>query len=160
MADAAARIARDPDLRAAAARVTAGLSDARFMAAPWQVLATAADGHPLAAAAGAATRLVVATAADSADVATPVLLRSIANAIADVPGLHRTEVVSIADGVLQRWTRPAAPLASPRIDTVDRDDRRWLWVAVLCLLALETWIRRARSADVSQLGSEEHARVA
>jgi aerotolerance regulator-like protein len=160
MADAVSRIARDSDLRAAAARVTTGLSEARFTATPWQTLASAADGRPLVAAAGSPDRLLVASAAPSSDVATPVLLRSIANAIADVPDLHAAEVVPIADAVLQRWTRPAAPAASPRIDTVDRDDRRWLWVVVLCLLALETWIRRPRSADVSRAQNGEQARVA
>ena len=37
----------------------------------------------------------------------------------------------IADAVLQRWSRPAAPMASPRIEAMDQDDRRWLWIAVL-----------------------------
>ena len=48
-----------------------------------------------------------------------------------------------------RRRRAAAMVASagagrPRraIETVDQDDRRWLWVAVLCLLALESWVRR------------------
>jgi hypothetical protein len=149
MAVAVSRIARDPDLGTAAARVTTGLADARFRAAPWQILATAADGRPLAAAAGSATRLIVASAAPSADVATPVLLRSIANGIADVPDLRRAEVVPIGEAVLQRWTRPAAPVSSPRIEAVDQDDRRWPWMAVLCLLALETWIRRARPLDAA-----------
>jgi hypothetical protein len=142
MADAVARIARDPDLRAAAARVASGLPDARFAAAPWQTLTAAADGRPLAAAAGSAGRFVIASAAPASDLATPVLLRSIANAIASVPDLQAAEVVPIADAVLQRWSRPAAPVTAPRVDTVEQDDRRWLWLAALALLALETWIRR------------------
>jgi hypothetical protein len=159
MADAAARIARDLDLRAAAARVTAGLSDARFAAAPWQALAFAADGRPFAVAAASANRLVVASAARATDVAAPLLLRAMANAIAVVPDLQRAEVVPIADARLRQWSRPAAP-ASPRIETVDQDDRRWLWLAALCLLGLEQWIRRARR-DVEASGHrEEIAHVA
>ena len=85
-----------------------------------------------------ADRLLVVSAAPASDVATPVLLRSIANAIAVVPDLRRGR--SRADrrraccsaGRVRRRRWP-----SPRIDTVDRDDRRWLWLAVLCLLALE-----------------------
>lgn len=160
MADAAARIAGDRELRAAAARVAAGLSDARFAAAPWQILASAADGRPLAVAAGSANRLVVASAARASDVATPVLLRSIANAIAAIPDLQRAEVVPIADALLQQWSRPSTPPASPRIETVEQDDRRWLWLAVLCLLGLEMWIRRARTADEANEHREETARVA
>jgi hypothetical protein len=142
MADAAARIARDPDVRAAATRVAKGLSDPRFALPPWQALTSAADGRPIAAAAGSGNRLVVATAAAASDFVTPVLLRSIANGIASAADLGAAEVVPIADAVLQRWSRPAAPVTSPRIDTVEQDDRRWLWVAALGLLALETWTRR------------------
>jgi hypothetical protein len=160
MADAAARIARDLDLRAAAARVTAGLSDARFAAAPWQALASAADGRPFAVAAGAANRLVVASAARATDVAAPLLLRAIANAIAAVPDLQPAEVVPIADARLRQWSRPAAPLASPRIETVEQDDRRWLWLAALCLLGLEMWIRRVRRDVEASDHREETARVA
>ena len=160
MADAIARIARDPDLRAAGVRVADGLADARLATAPWQPLASAADGRPLAVAAGSARGVVVASAAPASDVATPVLLRSIADAIADVPTLQNAEVVPIADEVLRRWTRPAAPVTEPRVETVDRDDRRWLWVAVLCLLALESWVRRARPAQLSRERETEQARVA
>jgi len=160
MADAVARIARDPDLRAAAARVPAGLSDSRFSTAAWQTLTSAADGRPLASAAGSANQLIVASAAPASDVATPVLLRAIANAIAPVPDLQPAEVVPIADALLQRWSRPSTPPASPRIETVDQDDRRWLWLAVLCLMGIEMWIRRARSVDAARDVREEAARVA
>lgn len=160
MAEALARIAGDAALRAAAARVSEGLADARFAAAPWQVLASAADGRPLAVAAGSANRLVVASAARASDVATPVLLRSIANAIADVPDLTRAEVVPIADAVLRQWSRPSTSPAPPRIETVDQDDRRWLWLAVLCLLGLEMRIRRPRPADAAHDAGEEDVRVA
>ncbi len=160
MADAAARIARDPDLRAAAARVGAGFIDASFSVAPWQILAAAADGRPLVAAAGSPEGLVLASAAPAADVATPVLLRAIANAIADVPTLQSAEVVAIPDAALQRWSRPSIPVPSPRIETVDGDDRRWLWLAALALLALEMWIRRARRGETVTARQQENARVA
>jgi len=160
MADAVARIARDADVQAASHRVTAGLTDGRFASAPWQVIAVAADGRPLAAAAGSADRLLVASAADAMNLATPVLLRSIANSIATVPDLQQAEVMPIADAVLKQWSRLPAPVVSPRIETVDRDDRRWLWLAAVCLLALEHWVRRARPVTASQQRKEADARVA
>jgi hypothetical protein len=160
MADAVAGIARDRDLAAAGARVASGLTGAAFASAPWQTLAFAADGRPLAVAATSANRLLVASAAPASDLATPVLLRSIANAIASVPDLRADEVVAIADPVLRQWSRPPAPMTAPRINTVDRDDRRWLWGAVLGLLALETWLRRSRTADAVREHREEDARVA
>ena len=160
MAAAAAGIARDPDLAAAAARIPSGFSGASVNTAPWQILARAADGRPLVAAAAAANRFVVASAAPASELATPVLLRSIANAIAGAPALQHAEVMPIADAQLQRWSRPSAPPSSQRIETVDRDDRRWFWLAVLALLALEMWMRRARRADLPREQHEDHARVA
>jgi hypothetical protein len=160
MADAVARIARDRDFRDAGARVATGLADPRFAAAPWQPLAVAADGRAIAVAAASAGRLVVTSAAAATDLATPLLMRAIANAIAPAVDLQRAEVVPIADAELQRWSRPSAPVTAPRIDTVEQDDRRWLWLAALGLLALETWMRRARAADVTRDAGEEHARVA
>lgn len=160
MANAVADMAGDRDLTAAATRVAAGLADARFGSAPWQILAAAADGRPLAAAAGSANGLLVVSAAPAADVATPVLIRSMANAIAAIPDLRSAEVIPIADPLLQRWSRPAAPVTAPRIETVERDDRRWLWLAVLALLLLEMWVRRARAIDEPRTVREEDARVA
>ena len=160
MADAVSRIAADRDLRDAASRVAAGLSDAAFAVAPWQILTSAADGRPLAVAAGSPDRLVVASAARASDVATPLLLRAIANGIAVPPDLQPAEVVPIADALLQRWSRAAAPLSSPRIQSVDEDDRRWLWLAALLLMALEVWMRRARTAEHVSQGRHEDPRVA
>jgi len=160
MADAVARIARDGDLRAAAARVPAGLAEARFTAAPWQVLASAADGHPLAAAAGSATQLVVASAANAWDMATPLLLRSIADAIAPVSDLQRAEVVQIPVETLQRWSRPSSPTPSPRIGSSEGDDRRWFWLVAVALLAFEIWVRRPRRDAIPRESPQEDARVA
>jgi hypothetical protein len=165
MADAIARIARDGDLNAAGARVAAGLSDARFMAAPWHTVTSAADGRPLAIAAGSPGRLIVVSAASASDLVTPLLMRSIANAVAGVPNLQRAEVVPISDRLLREWSRPAGVPAAPRIDALEQgreDDRRWFWLAALCLLAIEMWVRRASAAAApgDSVDREEAARVA
>jgi Aerotolerance regulator N-terminal len=160
IADAVATITVDRDLSGAAARVTTGLSEKRFTAVPWQALAFATDGRPLAAAAGSTSGLLVVSAAPAADVATPVLLRAMANAIAAVPDLRSAEVMQIADAVRQGWSRPAAPVSSPRIDTIDHDDRGWVWLMVLALLALEMWVRRSRAVDERRPAHAEDARVA
>jgi hypothetical protein len=160
IATAIAGITRDRDLHEAASHVAAGLAAVEFTAAPMQTVAVAADGRPLVVASGSAKGLVVVSAARGSDMVTPLLLRAIANAIADVPDLQREEVVPIAEAVLQRWSRPAAPVTSPRSDTVERDDRGWLWIAALCLLAIESWMRRVRSTGKPQVRPEEQARVA
>jgi hypothetical protein len=94
------------------------------------------------------------------DVAMPVLLRSIANALAPPLDLRRAEVVPIGDAVLNGYSRPPLPVTSPRLDGVDDDDRRWLWLAALCLMAVEMWIRRARPDEGVRNRHEEDARVA
>jgi hypothetical protein len=90
---------------------------------------------------------------------TPLLLRAIANGIAAPPDLRTAEVLPIPDAQLQGWSRPAAPVTAPRLDRVERDDRRGLWALVLGLLAFETWVRRARPAGAIER-PEEVARVA
>ncbi len=136
------------------------MSDARFGAAPWQTIALAADGRVLVVASASANELVVVSAAPASDIVTPVLLRAIADAIATPFDLRRAEVVPIAEAVLQRWSRPTAPVTSPRIETVDEDDRRWLWLTALLLMALEMWVRGAPTADRADEDRQEDARVA
>jgi hypothetical protein len=166
MADAIARMSRDAELQAAASGARTGLSDQRFTSAPWQNVAAAADGAPLIAAAGSMSELLVASAASAFDLVTPLLLRSIVNGLAVVPDVRQAEVVAISDAQLRAWSRPAPPLGAPRLDPHSlenvQDDRRWFWAAVLGLLALEAWMRRARALHGETVGEHDKdvARVA
>ena len=159
MADALSLIARDHELQTEASSVANGLSDPRFGAAPWTMVAVALDGRPLAVGAASAAGLVVVSAADASSLATPLLIRAMADGIAARPDLRAAEVLPIPDAQLQAWTRPPGPQATPRIDQVDQDDRRSLWVLVVGLLALEMWVRRARVVAATE-PNEEQARVA
>ena len=162
MADAAARLLRDVELQTAAARVATGFVDGQFSAAPWQAVAFSADGRPLAVAAETSGRLIVASAAGASNIVTPLLMRSLANGLGAAPDLQIGEVAPIADRLLREWARPApnpsAPVANALRKDESENDRRWLWLAALCLLAIETWMRRARSAAAE--AREEVARVA
>jgi hypothetical protein len=154
MADAIARMARDDDLRAEAARTRSGLVDDRFARIPWRVLARAADGRPIASAAASSQTLLVAAASRPGDLIVPVLLRAFANSLAPETDLSAAEAVPIPDEQLRAWSRPPGSPAFPRLNTVDRDDRRWLWVVVLLLLIVETWIRRSRREDAEAIAQE------
>jgi hypothetical protein len=160
MADAAARLVRDPELQAAASRVQRGLADVRFSRAPWQTLASAADGRPLLV---AADRIVISAAA-ATDIVTPLLMRALANGVAPAPDLQSAEVLPIADRQLREWSRPASIPATPSAEALRQsdgdDDRRWFWMAALGLIALETWMRRARKAVGDQSRQAEDKRVA
>jgi len=151
MADAVARLTRDADLQNARSRSTATDRDVAWMHAPWRVVALAADGRPLVAAAAGVSEdtLVIASAAPAADVVTPILLRAVVNAVAPAPVAADAEIVPIADAQLQAWSRPAVVSPQPRIDAIDDDDRRWFWIAVLFLLGVEGWMRRARRDDAA-----------
>jgi hypothetical protein len=158
MAEAIVRIVRDRDLQSAATAVGAGSSDPRFSAAPWQTLVSAGDGRPLILAAAADAQLLVVSAAAAKELITPVLLRTVANAVAEPADLQRAEVVPIPEQVLRGWARDAGPVAAPRLDTIVDDGRRWFWLSALLLLALETWMRRSRTSVAIQ--AEEQSRVA
>jgi hypothetical protein len=152
MADAVAAIARDKEFQGAASRVEKGIGDRRFALAPWLRLANANDGHPLAAAAAGPDVLLVATAAPVADLSMALLVRALFSALAPAPPETLPEVVAISDAQLTSWQRPAAPISEGRFRTVERDDRRWLWAAVLVLLAVETLLRRTRTLRNAEFG--------
>jgi hypothetical protein len=158
MADVVASLARDPDLRAEAARVPEGIGDPRFVAAPWNVIASARDGRPVASASASGDRLIVAGVARDGDLIVPTLLRAIAAHLGPQVQLNDAEIVPIPDSQLRAWTRAPGPPPPPRPETVERDDRRWLWGVVLLLLAIETWMRRQTTA--TQHAEETRARVA
>jgi Aerotolerance regulator N-terminal len=159
IADAVASIARDPDLQAAGAQTPAGLSDPRFSATPWQPLLLAPDGRPVAVAGASRASLVVVSGATPSSLVTPLLLRAMVKALGGSPDLRQAEVLPIPESQLRAWSRPPAPVTAPRIDRVEHDDRRGLWTLVLALLALETWVRRAKAEEKTSM-YEEDVRVA
>jgi hypothetical protein len=159
IADAVASIARDRDLQMAGAQTPAGLSDPRLNAMPWQPLFLAADGRPVAVAGASRASLVVVSRATPSSLVTPLLLRAMANALGGPPDLRQAEVLPIPQSQLRAWSRPAAPVTAPRVDRVERDDRRGLWILVLALLALETWVRHTKAEEKTPT-YEEDVRVA
>jgi hypothetical protein len=159
IADAIASIARDRDLHAAGAQTAAGLSDPRFSTMPWQPLLLAPDGRPVAVAGASRASLVVVSGAPPSSLVTPLLLRAMVDALGGPPDLRQAEVLPIPESQLRAWSRPPAPVIAPHVDRVERDDRRGLWILVLALLALETWVRRANAEEKTST-YEEDARVA
>ena len=136
-----------------------GLGDPRFMRAPWNAIASARDGRPVASASAAGDRLLVAAVAHEGDLIVPTLLRAIAANLAAPVNLGDAEIVPIPDSQLRSWTRQPGSPPPPRPETVEHDDRGWLWGAVLLLLAIETWMRRQNVAT-QPAAEETRARVA
>jgi hypothetical protein len=152
--DAIARIAQDEDVIRTASDVRTAHSDVQLRKGPWQTIAAGADGGPAVAAAQAAGRLIVVSAAPAADFLTPVLIRSILNALAEEPDLRAVEIVQIPDAQLRRWERAPADVPAQVRPTNADDDRRWFWGAVLGLIVLEAWMRRA-GAQAAELDTIE-----
>jgi hypothetical protein len=74
------------------------------------------------------------------------------------PSPDRFEPVMVTPEQLAVWSRPpGSPLSDAPLK--DEGDRRWLWGAVLVLLAVEAWMRRSRSENASAADDRE-ARVA
>jgi len=138
MTDAIARIAADPGLRAEAAAVDPQRA--------WQFASR--NGT-----------LEIAARADVPDLFLAALVRAVGLALTPQDDVRAAEVLPIPDRQLRAWTREPGPAPPPRADTVDRDDRRWVWLAVLLLLAAESWGRRRRR-DADEAQHEERARVA
>jgi hypothetical protein len=159
VADAVARVARDAALLDESRRTARGIADRSLLQPPWHPLTAAADGRPVAVAAASGDRLLVASIAADGDLLVPTLARAIAVSLAPESDLRSAEIVPIPDSQLRAWTRAPGPPPPPRPETVERDDRRWLWGAVLLLLAIETWMRR-QSAGAQDASQETRARVA
>ena len=126
MADAAARIARD----------TNGNVNLRFRF----------EGQ----------RLVILTDMAPTDSRAMTLVRTVARGLGPTIERAADEIVPIPDAQLAAWTREAGPASVPTREMIDRDDRRWLWAAVLLLMALESWLRRSRKTAAAK----ESARAA
>jgi hypothetical protein len=115
IADAAARISRET---------------------PQEVdLAFGADGNGL----------VVTTRMRATDTRAVTLVQVVARSLAPTIERPADEIVSIPDAQLSAWTRTAGPALEAAREMIDRDDRRWLWVAVLILLMVEAALRRDRN---------------
>jgi hypothetical protein len=159
VADAVARIARDPALLDESRRTARGIADRALNQPPWHPVTAAADGRPVAVAAASGDRLLVVSIAADGDLLVPTLARAIAIGLAPGTDLRGAEIVPIRDSQLRAWTRAPGAAPPPRPENVEPDDRRWLWAAVLLLLAIETWMRR-QSAGAQAAAEETRARVA
>ena len=140
--DAVARLAEDRDVARTAGAIAA--LDAGLPRAPWQSVASGADGAAVVSAAQAGDQLIVTSRAAPSEFLTPVLIRSMLDTLAVRFDPRAAEVVPIADAQLRAWERTAGPARMPRPrapGNETEDDRRWMWVAALGLIALEGWTR-------------------
>jgi hypothetical protein len=155
MLNTAVLMARDAELlRAAAASdaPTQWTGDDR-----WLEMARTRDGRPAVRAAAAGVELIVQVAAAPGDYLSAAALRSALHARhgSVSSAFAGEEVVRLSAADLSALNREAQDVSREAVLRVERSDARWVWLAVLLLLALETWMRRPRA-----IGQAEAARAA
>jgi hypothetical protein len=163
MADAVARLRRDPLLSTAADEgvPAPGAAPEVKPGAGFTTVAASRDGRPLVLAAAADVqgreRLVFVCLADAGSLTSAALdaaLRGVA------PGTPASEIepTQIAEATLESWRREPGASAPPDArDPAGPSDGRWLWALALVLLAFETWMRRDRRVVVPEMIDERVA---
>ena len=95
----------------------------------------------------------VATPADS--LAAAQVTQAALDARFDRDELAEREPARLPGDLLAKWTRPPLPPGDDAWPRSRDSDGRWLWLAVLALMGLETYVRRARQS--SAVVTEAHA---
>jgi hypothetical protein len=90
-------------------------------------------------------RLLLFSSADAATPALASLVAAVRRAVSVAPPVTELEPAVFGDSVLQAWERtaPSAGARSFGDASTGMSDARWGWMAVLLLLLLESWMRRA-----------------
>lgn len=138
---------------------------------PWMfdVVATATREFARMGLAGAAPdidartadgRLLIFATEPPATFTSAALVLALTRALSPMPPAAEMDPVVIADAELRGWERLPAPALASSADAIGASDARWLWAAVLVLLAIETWVRRRRPASPQAATASEVARVA
>jgi hypothetical protein len=98
--------------------------------------------------------LVVQTKRRGSDRGAAQLLERVVRVVFENDDRHRAlEPAAISVQMLTAWSRPLGAIENGR--PTDEGDRRWLWAAVLLLMAIETVMRRSRSASAEARGIQE-----
>jgi hypothetical protein len=151
---------RSDSALAAAASSAEVISDT---AANALVLARNARGAPAVLAAGGPVAgkpgLLLFALVDAGSLTSAALIAATANAQNSAAPVAELEPAFLPTELLQQWQRPAGPSVTVR-DPTGASDGRWLWLLVLVLLGVETWLRRTRRPALTAAAQElprEHA---
>ena len=109
---------------------------------------------PLSVAPDAAA-LVVDVQAKPGSLEAAAALKAALDARPDPRGLTEQEIARIPVATLSAWTREPGAADTTAWRHSDDSDGRWLWLAALVLLGLETFVRRSRAAAAREV--EAHA---
>jgi hypothetical protein len=116
------------------------------------VVARAGSGLPMVIAkqdtAQGRERLLLFSFADAGSLTSAALIAATTSARSMAPPLVELDPTTLPDATLALWQRAPAAEAPPRANADGTSDGRWLWMVVLALLALETWMRALPSSGM------------
>jgi len=150
MIDALTRLVADSLLATVAARASPMVATDTTKSI---VVARNANGAPIVVAAQATAdgsdRLLLFVNADAGTLVSAALVAAATRVRSRAEPLEELEPRTLPASVIDAWQRAPASDATTAANGADRQsmsDGRWLWMLALGLLALETWMRRARPA--------------
>jgi hypothetical protein len=140
-------------------RGAATLASVGPLRAPWMATVAASIAGVRVGATGETSMAIILDApASSFDV--PRTVRAVHRALLAPEAWRELEPDRLPERSLTEWSRPAPPIAGTNAERSQEDDSRWLWLAALTLIGVETWMRRRLDGAVAQSASEEAARAA
>ena len=105
--------------------------------------------------------LLLFSLADAGTLASAALIAAAVRANSDAPPVAELEPASLDSETLAALQRPPSSEPAPgTMNSGDASDGRWLWLLVLILLGVETWLRRPQRQPVAETGEVAHERVA
>jgi Aerotolerance regulator N-terminal len=90
----------------------------------------------------------------------PLAIRAIRRAFFEPGAWQELEPDRLAAETLAKWSRPAGQIHENAAAHADEDDGRWVWLAALGLIGVETWLRRRLDAPLKTTRSVEGVRAA
>ena len=128
------------------------------IAAPFAVIARAQSGAPVVyATAGnvnGANRLIFFTRSNPSSLSSAALIAAVSSSTSVASDLPESETIALSDDALTKLERAPQDVGAGNPGSEQRaparsgmSDGRWLWVLVLVLLGLETWMRRRAQDD-------------
>jgi hypothetical protein len=78
-------------------------------------------------------------------------LKTALDARPDPRGLTEQEIGRIPEATLSAWTREPGAADTAAWRQSEESDGRWLWLAALVLLGVETFVRRSRAAAAQEV---------
>jgi hypothetical protein len=107
-----------------------------------------------------ADRLLLFTPAPAGSLLSAAIVQAALRTSANEPPVSEQATETRTSDELHAWERPAAAVPPSGSQPIgDRSDSRWWWLAVIALLAGESWMRR-RPRAMQQETEAPHARVA